>query len=347
MIREIKENERFSREEEREQIQNIQSLGTQIAAFQEALAGDFLSPQEKAEISSELKLLERTYDNARSDFLVRNKWLIVRRWYRMGGVGSISDSDFQVGWEKLSLALDRFDLSMGKRFSTYAWSYIHSGIQRNKEKGGDIHIPVHVLPMVHKVRSVIDRLREEGIVPTAEIVAKELCMEVGEASRLLEVAKCVRQSSLDQPMKQGEDSTLVELVAHQAITPEDAVLSGDSYRKAFASLQMILERVRPEDRALLVKRFGLTPPDFSDAAAADVANILGITTNQFKYRITRATRRAKIAALHFVSQNGTNPLPYPLIGKLIANREGADMERVFFALRTFLEEELKTYLSCR
>jgi RNA polymerase primary sigma factor len=151
----------------------------------------------------------------------------------------------QEGNVGLIRAIEKFDLAMGCRLSTYAPWWIRQAVFRAiAAQGAGFHLPAHVLSELRSIRlareHLLQRLRRE---PLRSEIAHESGLGIERVSELL--AYLERPLSLESPVGEG-DTTYGELIEDTGETPAEAVASdllAGALRQALAALEPRLKRV--------------------------------------------------------------------------------------------------------
>lgn len=126
----------------------------------------------------------------------------IARRYRSAGM-ELTDL-IQEGTIGLMRAADKFDHTMGFKFSTYATWWIRQAIYRGMaDKGRIIRLPVHVTEKLQRITNTRSRLQESlDREPTLQELAKELAADAADVRAILDLAR--DPISLDAPI--GEDN---------------------------------------------------------------------------------------------------------------------------------------------
>ncbi len=133
-------------------------------------------------------------------------------------------------------AAQRFDETRGFKFISYAvWWIRQSILQALAEQSRIVRLPLNKVGLTNRISKAYSHLEQEfEREPTAEELAFFLDIDAEEVSATLGVA--ARHVSMDQPLADGEDSTLIDVLINR-----DA-LGTDNELAIKASLQIEIER---------------------------------------------------------------------------------------------------------
>lgn len=160
----------------------------------------------------------------------------------------------QEGNMGLMRAVDKWDYTMGFKFSTYATYWIKQAISRVVvEQSRAIRIPVHVIEQLSKMSHVTNELFQElRREPTiAEIAAR---MEI-EEKKVKELQTIVKDPvSIDQKINDEDDVTIGDLVADDSIdSPIDNIHQQEVARK----VKNVLSTLEEREADVIARRFGI------------------------------------------------------------------------------------------
>lgn len=176
-----------------------------------------ISEKESAEL---LRRISAGDNDAREEFIVANFRLVLSIIKRFRLKTACSDDVFQAGTIGLIKAIDRFDVSFGVRFSTYAVPMIIGEIKRFLKGANSMRVPRSVRDTAYhalRARSEIEKRLEE---PTIELIAKEMNVAVSEVSFALDAISDT--VSLYDPVynKNGDELLLVDQIGDEKNTEE-------------------------------------------------------------------------------------------------------------------------------
>ncbi|MDQ2901923.1 MAG: sigma-70 family RNA polymerase sigma factor [Chloroflexota bacterium] len=204
----------------------------------------------------ELMLAERVSRGdlrARQKLIEANLRLVVSIAKRYTNQGLPLLDMIQEGNIGLMRAAQKFDYKRGFRFSTYATWWIRQAISRAiAEHSRTIHIPVHVVELIYKIKRISRRIyQEEGIEPLPE----QLGLEVGlPKERIVELLSVSEQPvSLDAPVSDDEQYHLADTLEDPTMMPVDQV----SQQQLRDHIQLAMDVLNPRERTILEMRYGL------------------------------------------------------------------------------------------
>lgn len=118
----------------------------------------------------------------------------------------------------------RFDETRGFKFISYAvWWIRQSILQALAEQSRIVRLPLNKVGLTNRINKAYSALEQEfEREPTPEELAEVLDMETEEVAATLGVGG--RHVSMDQPLSDGEDSTLVDVMINPNAVPTDGEL---------------------------------------------------------------------------------------------------------------------------
>jgi RNA polymerase primary sigma factor len=141
-------------------------------------------------------------------------------------------------------AAQRFDETRGFKFISYAvWWIRQSILQALAEQSRIVRLPLNKVGLTNRISKAFSQLEQEfEREPTPEELATLLDMDAEEIAATLGVA--ARHVSMDQPLADGEDSTLIDvLVNHNAVSTDNELVFTSSLRTEIdRSLSTLTER---------------------------------------------------------------------------------------------------------
>lgn len=216
------------------------------------------------------ELILRSQDGdkeARETLVEENMGLIHHVVRRFLGRGAEAEDLFQLGAIGLLKAVDRFDVSYGVRFSTYAVPMIAGEIRRFLRDDSMIKVSRSLKELAVKAARIREQLlMERGEEPGVEELAGRLGVEPEELVQALDSSTEVESLQKIVCQGDGEGLSLMDRVAHGK-DEQEALL-----RRML--LEQLLESLEPRERRLIILRF------FYDRTQTQVAKELGMSQVQ-------------------------------------------------------------------
>jgi RNA polymerase primary sigma factor len=187
----------------------------------------------------------------------------------------------------LMKAVDKFDVDMGFKFSTYATWWIRQAIARSvADQSRTIRIPVHMYEKINKMIRVRAMLTEKyGSDVTNQQVADEMGIPVEKVLELKRIAEV--PVSLYTPLGEDEDSTLIDFVPDLESNVEDVVVKSGLHDDIMQALSGLTER----EREVIMLRFGIGYDN--PMTLEEVGKVFNVTRERIRQIEAKALRKLR------------------------------------------------------
>ena len=159
----------------------------------------------------------------------------------------------QEGNMGLIKAVDKYDVTKGFKFSTYATYWIKQSISRAvMDQSRNIRIPVHIIELMSNIKKVERELQQEGINPKEADIAAALNVDV---KKVKEAYSWMRDTtSLDIVVGDEEDTTVGSFVEDENVANDFLAVEMDDRS---AAIREVLDTLADREKDVIMRRFGI------------------------------------------------------------------------------------------
>ena len=213
---------------------------------------DLITPEEEVKLAA----LIRKGDQKALDRLTKANLrfvVSVAKQYQNQGL-TLSDL-INEGNLGLIKAAQKFDETRGFKFISYAvWWIRQSILQALAEQARIVRLPLNKVGLTSRISKAYSQLEQEfERAPTAEEIATMLDMPIEEVAATMSVSS--KHVSVDQPISEGEDGTLIDLLVNDnAIGADNNLVTNDSLN---TEIERSLNTLTPRQKEVILNFFGI------------------------------------------------------------------------------------------
>jgi len=229
--------------------------------------------------------------SARETMIMANLRLVLHIAKPYVGLSDLSLDDlFQEGVIGLMRAADKYDHTLGYKFSTYAKWWIRQSITRSlADRGATIRLPLHVYDDVLRLKrahKLLGQAHPERRTSVAEL-ADELAWTIDKVHFIQQIGAFVT-ASLDERINGHDDLTLMDTLVSGLPSPEEHLDHADLARCIDGALSGLKER----ESKVLRLRFGLSDSGH-EATLEEIGQMFGVTRERIRKIEAKALGRLR------------------------------------------------------
>lgn len=236
-----------------------------------------ITPEEETDLAREIRKGGKEGERAKEKLVKANLRFVVSvaKQYQHRGL-SLADliDEGNIGLVK---AAEKYDETRGFKFISYAvWWIRQSILQAMAEQGRLVRLPLNQVGAVTRINNEIARFEQEHQrKPSAEELAELTSIDLDKVGKALESE--THEMSIDQPIGDGEDNTIGDLLASpESSNPE----RGTEKESILTDLNAIMEKVlKPREISIIRDSFGIGVPQRNPE---EIGQMYGLTRERVR-----------------------------------------------------------------
>ena len=244
-----------------------------------------LSMEEELELAD---LILEGDEQAKNRLAEANLRLVVSIAKRYVGRGMLFLDLIQEGNIGLMKAVDKFDVSKGYKFSTYATWWIRQAITRAiADQARTIRVPVHMVETINKLARIQRQLTLElNREPTEDELAKKMGISVDKIREIYKISQ--EPVSLETPIGEEDDSHLGDFIKDERNVSPEEYATNEMLKDEIADVLLTLTE---REEKVIKLRFGLE--DGKSRTLEEVGQMFGVTRERIRQIEAKALRKLR------------------------------------------------------
>ena len=242
-------------------------------------------------MDEELKLADRILEGdeqAKAILAEANLRLVVSIAKRYVGRGKLFLDLIQEGNIGLMKAVEKFDVTKGYKFSTYATWWIRQAITRAiADQARTIRVPVHMVETINKLARIQRQLTLElNREPSEDELAEKMGIPVEKIRDIYKISQ--EPVSLETPIGEEDDSHLGDFIKDERNVSPEEYATNEMLKDEISNL---LSTLTEREEKVIRLRFGLD--DGKSKTLEEVGQLFGVTRERIRQIEAKALRKLR------------------------------------------------------